>query len=83
MSDVTVIIQLQRGYMKRDYCFRFEWDCRDMVNHYLVKQWRFREDYLPGHKNVARPPLKPSLCLPLLQIMLELIEIFVQRSHKG
>ena len=44
------------GFTKYPY-FMCKWDCRDRSNHWIKREWPFRESLTPGYKNILHPIL--------------------------
>jgi hypothetical protein len=79
LKVIALLTGLQLGYTKH-CCFLCEWDSRDRISHYKVKDWPQRKSYVKGQMNIKEEPLVDpnNICLPPLHIKLGLIKVFVK-----
>ena len=75
---------MQTGWPKFQ-CFICEWDSRDKANHFVKKDWKPRESFVLGEKNIVNEPLvhRDKVILPPLHIKLGLMSQFVKAQKKN
>ena len=74
----------QQSVFTKYSCLMCEWDSRDRSNHWIKREWPFREFLTPGCKNILHPALvdRSSVILPPLHIKLGLMKQFVNALNK-
>lgn len=84
LKVVGLLLGMQSGYTKH-CCFLCLWDSRAKDQHYVVKEWPKRYEYLPGTKNIKYNPLinPNNVILPPLHIKLGLIKNFIKALDKN
>lgn len=84
LKVVAILLGLQGGFTKY-CCFLCLWDSRDTKNHYKVKDWPKRTDFVCGKSNVKYEPLIPqeNVILPPLHIKLGLMKNFVKAMDQN
>lgn len=80
---VAFLMGLQGGFTKFP-CFLCLWDSRETTNHYKKKEWKMRDEFKIGEKNVKFEPLVDynKVLMPPLHIKLGLIKQFVKALDK-
>ena len=82
LKMVAIMLGFQTGYTKY-MCFLCVWDSRARSLHWEKKDWRTRESYVPGVKNVLHPKLvNEKDIMPLLHIKLSLMKNFVKKLDR-
>ena len=73
---------MQRGYTKYP-CFLCLWDSW-ADDHYAIRNWLSRHEFIPGSKSVKYQPLvdPDKVLLPSLHIKLGLVKSFVKRLQE-
>lgn len=84
LKVIGLLLGLQSGYTKY-CCFLCLWDSRARQQHYEVKNWPQRVEFIPGTNNIKYVPLvDPKLVLlPPLHIKLGLMKQFVKALDKN
>ena len=62
----------------------YEWDSKDKINHWIKRDWPFRESLTPSYRNILYPALvdRSNVILPPLHIKLGLIKQLVKALNK-
>lgn len=84
LKVVALLLGMQSGYTKH-MCFLCLWNSRARDQHYKVKKWPPRVDFVPGKANVEDMPLvdPKKIILPPLHIKLGLIKQFIKKLNVG
>lgn len=59
LKVIAILMGLQGGYTKY-CCFLCEWDSRARTEHYKIKTWSARQNFIPEQKNIKYEPLVNS-----------------------